>query len=108
MALLSRNLLLCTPEHVSARTLRPEGKGDTVVLESERVQQMLVCRGRYGMMTQIKMSFVWSSNQYGNECIIGRVAACMLIVLSFLPLSLLLCDFSLVIDKQITKCVQPC
>jgi hypothetical protein len=56
MALLSRNLLLCTLEHVSARTLKPEGKGDTVVLESGRVQQMPVCHGRYGLLTQIKNS----------------------------------------------------
>jgi len=69
MALLSRNLLLCTPEHVSARTLRPEGKGDTVVLESGRVQQMPVCRGRYGMLMQIKMSFVWWNNKCSDRCI---------------------------------------
>jgi len=69
MALLSRNLLPCTPEHVSARTLRPEGKGDTVVLESGRVQQMPVCRGRYGMLTQIEMSFVWWNNKCSNRCI---------------------------------------
>jgi hypothetical protein len=58
MALLSRNLLPFTPEHVSARTLRPEGKGVTVVLESGKVQQMPVCHGRYVMFAQIKRKMI--------------------------------------------------
>jgi hypothetical protein len=49
MVLSSRNLLLYTPELVSARILRQEGRGVTVDLESGRVQQMPVCLGRFVM-----------------------------------------------------------
>jgi hypothetical protein len=55
MVLSLRNLLLYTPELVFARTLRPEGKGVTVVLENGRVQQMLVCLERFVIFRKIEI-----------------------------------------------------
>jgi hypothetical protein len=61
MVLSSRNLLLCTPEHVSARTLRLGGKAVIVGLESGRAQQMPVCRGRFVTFRKLDISVyvVW-------------------------------------------------
>jgi hypothetical protein len=64
--------LLSTPELVSARTLRPEGKDVTVVLENGRVQQMLVCLERFVIFrkrevgTIGKIEKIWYGHVYNS------------------------------------------